>query len=312
MDVGILSCGAYLPTYRLERKKAAEAWARHAIAGERTVANNDEDTVTMAVEAARNCLRDFAIDPREIGGLFLASTTAPYAEKMSAVLISTVLDMGREITTADFAQSLRASTAALKAGLDAVRAGSVSNMLVVSADSRVGYPKSDLEQEFGDGAAAALLGNGEGLLAVFEGSYSISNEMMDVWRNPEDRYVKTWETRFIMTEGYSKQLVQAISGLMKKLNLKKEDIRKVVIPSPDSRSYRQVAQTLGFDAKVQIQDPLMTSVGFCGAAEPLLLLTAALEEASAGDLILVASYADGADALLFRATGKSSASAPSA
>ena len=259
----------------------------------------------MALEAARNCLRDSALGCGEIGGLYFGSTTAPYTEKMSAVLISAVLDMGREVETADFAQSLRAGTAALKAALGAVKSGLVENIMVAAADSRLGYPKSDLEQEFGDGAAAALVGAGDGLLAVFEGSYSVANEMMDVWRNPEDRYVKTWENRFIITEGYTKQLVAAIGGLLKKLGLKKEEIAKVIIPSPDSRSYRSVAQKLGFDPKgSQLQDAFMASAGFCGAAEPLVLLAAALEEAKAGDRIIVASYGDGADALLFKATGK--------
>ena len=300
MDIGIMSCGAYLPTYRLERKKAAEAWGRNAIAGERAVANNDEDTVTMAVEAVRNCVEA----PVQAGGLYFASTSAPYTEKMSAVLISAVLDMGREIETADFAQSLRAGTAALKAALSAVKAGAAGSIIVAASDTRLGYPKSDLEQEFGDAGAALLVGSGEPV-AVFEGSCSVINEMMDVWRNPEDRYVKTWENRFIMTEGYTRQLVAAIGGLMKKYSLRKEEIAKVIIPSPDSRSYRSVAQKLGFDPKgAQLQDALMASVGFCGAAEPLLLLVAALEEAKAGDKIIVASYGDGADALLFTATGK--------
>jgi hydroxymethylglutaryl-CoA synthase len=302
MDIGIISCGAYLPTYRLDRKTAANAWGRHSVAGERTVANNDEDTVTMAVEAARNCLRDTVLDLKGIDGLFFSTTTAPYAEKMSAVLISAVLDMRRDIVTADFAQSLRAGSAALRSAFDAVGSGSAKSMLVTAADCRLGYPKSDQEQEFGDGAASLLVGSGNGLIAVYEGGYSVCNEMMDVWRNPEDKYVKTWENRFIISEGYNKQLIQAITGVMKKYNIRKEDIRKVILPSPDSRSYRQVAQKLGFDVKTQVQDTLMSSVGFCGTAEPLLLLVAALEEAAPGDLILMASYADGADAMLFRAT----------
>ena len=303
MDVGIISCGAYVPTLRLERKVAAAAWARNPVAGERSVANNDEDSLTMAVEAGRNCLRDAQVQQRELGGLFFATTTAPYAEKMSSALVSTVLDMRRELITMDFAQSLRAGTGALRMAIDTVRSGSAANILVAAADSRNAYPKSDQEQEFGDGGATVLVGGGKGnLIATFEGGYTLCNEMMDVWRNPEDRYIKTWENRFIIGEGYAKQTIQALTGLMRKLNLKKEDIRKVIIPSPDSRSYTQVAQKLGFDPKTQVQNPLMTQVGFCGAAQPLLLLVSALEEAKPGDLILLAAYGDGADALLFRAT----------
>jgi uncharacterized OB-fold protein len=96
---------------------------------------------------------------------------------------------------------------------------------------------------------------------------------------------------------------------MKKYNLQKENIAKVIIPSPDGRSYRQIAQKNGFDPKTQVQDPLMTTVGFCGAAQPLMLLAAALEEAKPGDLILMTSYADGADAMLFKATDKLSSAA---
>jgi hydroxymethylglutaryl-CoA synthase len=305
MEVGLISCGAYIPTYRLDRKVAAQAWARPAIGGERAVANNDEDSLTMAREAARNCLRKAAVGAGSLDGLLFASTTAPYAEKMSASLIATVLDMRRDIATADYAQSLRAGMGALKSALDAVKSGSAKTMLVAAADTRLAYPKSDMEQDFGDAAAAALVGSGkENLLAVFEGSYSLCNEIMDVWRNPDDRYVKTWENRFIMTEGYTKLMGRVISGIMKKYNLKVEDIQKVIIPSPDGRSYRAVAQKAGFDAKTQVQDPHMADIGFCGAAEPLLLLAAALEEAKPGELILVTSYADGADAMLFRVKDK--------
>ncbi len=305
MEVGIISCGGYIPTLRMERKLAAAEWARNPIAGERSVANNDEDTITMAVEAARNCLRDAGVPRAEIDGLFFASTTAPYAEKMSAAMISTVLDFRRDIVTADLAQSLRAGTGALRMAMDSVGSGSVGRMLVAAADTRLAYPKSDQEQEFGDGGAAFLLGRGkENLIATFEGVYSVCNEMMDVWRNPEERYVKLWEGRFILGEGYGKQMAEAISGLMKKLNVKKEAIQKVIIPSPDSRSYTQVAQKLGFDPKTQVEDPLMASVGFCGTAQPLLLLVSALEKAKPGDLILVAAYGDGAEAMLFRATEK--------
>ena len=54
--LGIVSYGGYIPAFRLERKLIADAWGRNSIGGERSVANNDEDSITMAVEAAVNCL----------------------------------------------------------------------------------------------------------------------------------------------------------------------------------------------------------------------------------------------------------------
>jgi hydroxymethylglutaryl-CoA synthase len=297
--VGIVSYGGYIPALRLERKLVADAWGRNSIGGERSVANNDEDSITMCVEAAANCLNDRKRE--EIEGLFFASTTAPYQEKMNSTLIATVLDLKREVVTADFGNSLRAGVATLKAALDSVKSRSTQNLLVTAADCRVGYPKSDQEQTFGDGAAAILVGDGDPV-ATFEGSYSINNEMIDVWRNPEDKFVKTWEGRFILDEGYTAHMKEAVSGILKKYNLKPEDISKVILPAPDSRTHGRLAASLGFDAQIQVQDPFISNIGYCGTAQPLMMLTSVLERAKPGDILLLAAYGDGADAMIFKVT----------
>jgi 3-hydroxy-3-methylglutaryl CoA synthase len=297
--VGIVSYGGYVPALRIDRQIIAGAWGRGSIGGERSVANNDEDSLTMAVEAAINCINDRSREKTD--GLFFASTTAPYQEKMSATMIATVLDLRREIITADYANSLRAGTAALKAAIDSVKSESAQNLLVAAADNRCGYPRSDQEQSFGDGAAAVLVGR-ENVVATFEGSYSVSNEMVDVWRNPEDQFVRTGEGRFILGEGYTAHIQEVVRGIMTKYELKVTDIAKAIFPAQDGRTHTKLAQSLGFDMETQIQDPLLSKVGHCGVAQPLMMLVAALEAANPGDLLLLAAYADGADAMLFKAT----------
>ena len=298
-ELGIALAGSYLPALRMDRGTIAKIWGRASIGGERSVANNDEDAITMAVEASRNCLRG---RPRgDIDGLFFATTSAPYLEKMNSALIATAIDLDRQIRTADFAHSLRAATGALSAAFDSVNGGSLKNVLVAAADSRIGYPRSDQEQLFGDGAAAVLVSR-ENVLATFEGSHSICNEMMDVWRNPDDVYVRTWEPRFILGEGYNRHMREVVSGLLKKHGLDPKDVTKVILPAPDSRSHSGLVKRMGFDEKTQAQDPLLSQCGHCGAAHPLLMLVAALEESSPGDVLLLASYADGADAMLFKVT----------
>lgn len=296
---GIVSYGAYVPVFRLDRTLIANAWGRNAMGGERSVANNDEDTVTMSVEAATNCLN--GSEREEVEGLFFASTTAPYKEKMNSTLIATALDLKREIATADFAHSLRAGTGALRAALSSVESDAAKNVLVAAADCRLGYPRSDQEQSFGDGAAALLLGEDK-VVATFEGSYAISNEMIDVWRNPEDTFVKTWEGRFILGEGYSTHMKEVVSGILNKYGLAQKDISKAILPAPDIRTHRALVRAMGFDDETQVQDPLITNVGHCGTAQPLMMLVAALEDAKPGDTLLVASYGDGADAMIFKAT----------
>jgi hydroxymethylglutaryl-CoA synthase len=106
----------------------------------------------------------------------LATTCAPYQEKINSALMASALDLKRELTTADFGHSLRAATGAFKSALDRFKSGSGKTALVTSADCRQGYPRSDHEQSFGDGAAAVLVGTRD-LLATFEGEYTICNEM---------------------------------------------------------------------------------------------------------------------------------------
>ena len=65
---------------------------------------------------------------------------------------------------------------------------------------------------------------------------------------------------------------------------------------------QQVAKSLGFDPATQLQDLLVDNLGICGCAHALIMLAAALEQSNAGDRILMASYGDGSDALLFQVT----------
>ena len=163
---------------------------------------------------------------------------------MNSSVMAMALDLNRELVTADFGHSLRAGTGALKAALDAVRCGSARTTLVTAADCRLGYPRSDQEQSFGDGAAAVLVGDRD-LLATFEGDYSICNEMHDVWRNPEDTFVRTWESRFILGEGYTNTMVEAVLGILKKYQIETKDIAKAIFPAPDPRTLQGLAKKLG-------------------------------------------------------------------
>ena len=71
---GLSSIGVYLPRPRLERSKIAAAWGTRQPAGERTVANYDEDALTMAVEAAHQlCHVDLLLDQREVRAQALAA-----------------------------------------------------------------------------------------------------------------------------------------------------------------------------------------------------------------------------------------------
>src|SRR5579862_639495 len=119
--VGIVAFGTCIPTYRLPREVIAREWGSASGGGEKAVANHDEDSLTLAVNAATNCFPDTA--PAQLDAVFFASTTPPYREKQAAATVAAVLDTGSRVRTADFGDTLRAGTSALLAAVDMVRGG---------------------------------------------------------------------------------------------------------------------------------------------------------------------------------------------
>jgi hydroxymethylglutaryl-CoA synthase len=299
--VGVTSYGAYVPWHRMKREDCVKAWGGFAMPGERAVAYYDEDSVTMAVEAAMDCLT--GMDAKKVDGLFFATTTSPYKEKQCSALMAVPLDLRADIRTADVSTSLRAGTTALALAFDTVRAGSANSVLVTAADIRLGAPAGMGEQQMGDGAVALLMGN-QNVIAEVLGVYCVSDELAGTWRSEEDKFVRAGEDRFVMDEGYSKRVSEAIAGVLKKCGLTSKDIAKVALDPPgDPRRHARVLSQAGFDA-AQIQDPfgLVLNLGIAGCATALMMLLAALEDAKPGDKILVAGSGNGADAIVLQVT----------
>ena len=296
---GIISYGAYIPYARIERGVYSKFWGGFAMPGERTAASFDEDSLTMAVESAIDCMT--GTDPRTVDGLFFATTTAPYKLRLCSSIISVALDMREDIRTMDVTGALRAGTTAMAAAVDAIKGGSMKRVLVTVGETMMGAPGSLYEQAYGDGAAAILLGD-EGVIASIEGQYCISDDFAGIWRTDDDQYLRTWEDRMVLDQGYSDIMPKAILGLMKKYNLAASDISAIVYDAPhDPRRHLEVAARIGLHS-VRVQDSLFLDVGNTGSALALMMLVAALEESHAGDKIILASYGNGADAFLLQVT----------
>ena len=295
--VGITSYGAYIPYLRMPL--AAIDGGKAAPGGpEKAVANWDEDSLTLSVNAAIACLA--GIDRSEIDGVLFATTSYAYKEKQGAAVIARALDLRRDVMTADLGDSLRTGTGALRAAADTIRAGSARRVLVVVGDARMAAPRSALERNFGDGAAAFLLGDDK-VAAAIEASHTVTDEMIDVWRAAGDPFVHAWEDRFIVDHGYRDNVIEVVKGCFAKTGLSPKDFARLVLYGPDARSHAAVARAIGFKPE-QVQDPLFGKVGNTGAAFAPLLLAASLETARPGDRLLVVGYGDGAEAIVIRTT----------
>lgn len=297
---GIASYGAYIPLYRLSRPEIKQAWdSMLPIPGEKAVAGPDEDSLTMAVAAARDCLT--GVDRSKIDRLYFASTTSPYKEKQAASVVAGALGLDKNTVTMDFAGTLRAGTNALSAALDAVQAGSAQHVLVTCGETRLGAPNGDKEMAFGDGAAALLVSKSDVAVDI-AGSLSMYQEFHDVWRSDHDTFVRSWEERFVREAGYLRVVPPTVAAALQKHNLTPGDISKAAIYAPDPRLLGMAGGKMGFDPMAQLQDPLYMTVGNTGSALSLMMLVAALEDAKAGDKLMCVSYGDGCDAFIMTVT----------
>lgn len=297
--VGIAQYGAYVPRLRLERRLVAEAWGTRQPAGEFAVASYDEDAFTLAVEAAAACLGN----SRDVGGIYFASTSSPYGEKQISSFIATACDLPREIFSADFGGSARAGVSALLAGARAVQAGATPRVLVTAGESRIADPESELEGALGDGAAAFTLAS-DNVIAELVDAASIAEEFTYVWRTDRSRAVQIAGGRFSNQYGYERDLKPAIEAILQRQKLKPEDINHLALYSPDARASADLCKALKIDAKLQLGERLATRIGCTGAAEALLQLAHALDTAKPNELILVGSFGEGADVMLFRTTDR--------
>ncbi|MCX7568098.1 OB-fold domain-containing protein [Sulfitobacter sp. F26169L] len=299
MDTGLLAYGAYLPVRRLDRAAVAQthAWFNPGLKGlgrgTRTIANWDEDAVTMSVAAARNCLEGQERDA--LGAVWLASTSLPFRDRQNAGIVGDALSLKSDAMTLDVASSQRAGTTALMAAL---KGG--AQALVVAADRRAAKAGSPQEMTYGDGAAALLVGKGD-VVARLVGSHTEAVDFVDHYRGEDGEFDYAWEERWVRDEGHMKITPRAIKALLESTGVDGASISQFCYPAAARGVAAKVAKAAGLPDGA-VADNLQGNIGETGAAHPLLMLALALESAKPGDRILVASFGQGCDALLFEAT----------
>src|SRR5258708_268640 len=212
---GITAYGGYIPRLRLNREAivAANAWANPALkshaTGERAMCNWDEDAITMAVEAARDCLG--AREREGFTALVLASTSAPFDDRQNAGIVAQALRLAGAINTMDVAASQRAGTSGLIAALDT--AASRGPVLFVAAEKRHAPAGGLPELQSGDGAASLILEPGDGIARLI-GSRSASVDFVDHYRGHGSEFDYGWEERWIRDEGYLKIVPPVLAALL--------------------------------------------------------------------------------------------------
>ena len=298
MSYGILSFGAYVPALRLDRKAifGAVGWAapnlRALASGERTVANWDEDSITMAVEAGLDCLNDVS---STVDHVSMISTTFPFADRSNSGLIADALNLGTDVGTEDLAGSRRAATSGLSRAL---KTGASSSLLIAS-DCREAKPASAQEMSYGHGSGALLLGEGEPI-AEFLGSASEHEDLVDQYRSTGTDYDYSLEERWVREEGWLKIAPTAMANAATAANVKLSDIDHFVVHGAIG-AMKGLAKTIKVDLS-RFEDNLASACGDTGVAHPFLMLASSLEKASPGETIMLVGFGQGVDAVVVKTT----------
>ncbi len=291
--VGIAGYGAYVPTFRLPTNEIARVWKGGGQGPnvEKSVASIDEDTITMAVEAARSALRMAGLS--DVGAVFVGTESKPYAVKPSSTVVAQALGF-HKVLAADFEFACKAGTEAIQVITGLVGSGMIGGGVAIAVDTAQGRPGDDLEYTAASGAAAFVLANnGNDSVARIESSVSYVTDTGDFWRRQEEKFPKHL-SRFTGEPAYFHHTQSSVKMLLDEMKLKPQDFKYAVFHQPNPRFPVEVAQRLGFSQE-QIQPGLLNQlIGNTYSASSSLGLIAILDIARPGDMILFASFGSGA------------------
>lgn len=296
-QVGIVGYGAYVPRYRIKAAEIARVWG---VAGDRlpieekSVVGLDEDTITIAVEAAKYALRRARIDPSDLGAVYVGTESKPYAVKPSGTVVAEAIGATPNVLTADYEFACKAGTEAFQTCIALASSGMVKYGMAVGVDTAQGRPADELEYTAACGGAAFIFGlKSENTLALVEGTYSFVTDTSDFWRRDGEFY-PCHAGRFTGNPAYFRQIKSAATGLMTELGLHPSDFDYAVFHQPNARFPTTVGKDLGFSIDKMKPGLLAPVIGNTYAGSSPMGLAATLDSAKPGQRILMVSYGSGA------------------
>ncbi len=309
--VGIVGYGAYIPRYRIKVESIASVWGADApsykkglMLREKSVPGPDQDTITIAVEAARNALRRSGVAPASIGAIYVGSESHPYAVKPTGTAVAEAIGAVPDCHCADLEFACKAGSEGMFLAYSLVKAGEVEYALGIGADTSQGAPGDALEYSAAAGGAAFIMGKTD-VVASVDCQYSFMTDTPDFWRREYMHYPRHGG-RFTGDMAYFKHVRGGVEGILKKGGASKEDFKYIVFHQPNGKFPVRMAKALGFTDDQVKTGLLVPTLGNTYSGASPLGLSAILDEAKPGDRILFCSFGSGAgsDAFIFTCTDK--------
>ncbi|MDH7593580.1 MAG: hydroxymethylglutaryl-CoA synthase [Methanomicrobiales archaeon] len=296
---GIMTYGAYIPKFRIKIAEIARVWGANAediIGGlgvfEKSVPDLDEDTATIAVEAARHALSRRYLEPSEIGAVYVGSESHPYAVKPTACTVGEAIGATPEMTAADYEFACKAGTAGIQTCMGLVMSNIVRYGIAIGSDVAQGAPGDALEYTAAAGGAAFVIGR-EDPIALIRDTCSFTTDTPDFWRRNGEEYPRHGG-RFTGEPGYFRHIQGAALMMLERTGTTAKDYDYAVFHQPNAKFPRRIAQMLGF-SKEQIEPGLVVPyLGNTYSGSSMIGLAATLDIAKPKDRIFVASFGSGA------------------
>ena len=297
--VGIITYGVYIPRFRIKVEEIARVWGANSdeITGglgvfEKSVPDLDEDTATIAVEAARSAMARRSVDPGDIGAVYVGSESHPYAVKPTACTVGEAIRATPNMTAADYEFACKAGTAGIQTCMGLVKSGMIRYGMAIGSDVAQGAPGDALEYTAAAGGAAFLIGN-ENPIAEIHHTCSFTTDTPDFWRREGQNYPRHGG-RFTGDPGYFRHVQEAANMLLSKMGTSPSDYTYAVFHQPNAKFPKRVAQVLGFSAGQVKPGLVVPRLGNTYSGSSMIGLAATLDQASPGDRIFVTSFGSGA------------------
>ncbi len=310
--VGIVSYGAYVPSARIKTETIAQVWNKNAseiVRGlgvfEKSVPAQDEDAVTLAIEAAQACVSRMK-PASNIEVLLVGSESHPYSVNPTSTIVGEFLNIGNNYLAADLEFACKAGTAAVQLIVGLLAANKIKYGLAIGSDTAQSRPHDALEYSAGSAAVALCLGNQtREIIAELINFTSFSSDTPDFWRRDGIKY-PSHGGRFTGKPAYFAHVEGAAQSLLKKTQMSAQDFDYCVFHMPNAKFPQEVAKRLGFTNDQLQAGFAVPQIGNPYSASSLLGLVNVLEQAKPNQTIFMVSYGSGAgsDAFIFKTTQK--------
>ena len=292
--------GAYVPRYRITPTEIGRVWGTDGAAmgvglavERKSVPAPDEDTITISTEALRTALIRGAIDPQEIGALYVGSESHPYAVKPSATVVAQAVGATPNLTAADFEFACKAGTAAIQTCLGLVGA----EMIRYRRRDRVRHDRRGppATRSSTPRAPAALRsssdGNGSSPGSGTPCRTRPTHRISGGERGNGIRATGDGSPASPRTSGTSRSVRD---GSWTRAGTTPKSYAHVVFHQPNGKFPQRVGKQLGF-SDAQMRHGLVTPyIGNTYSGAALIGLANVLDVAKPGDLVLMVGYGSGA------------------